>query len=231
MNIVVVDFAGTLVKAEAIEEANLLRFRQLGIPEPTAPQHKRMHATKVHYDLIRKAIEKDYAIADAVTILHQQNNGAQITLSGKQMKTNIMTDLFRNAMYAVAAKQGKDVYPEGLLAALQAIKKKGYALAIVSGVRTDIISGMLAITKCPVTFDYIYGQDAILSRDDNAAQYRELAKQGTIYYVIGDKLSDLLPAKQLGAKAVFVTWGHAEGGEDDVADYIVKTPKELTKIV
>ena len=115
--------------------------------------------------------------------------------------------------------------------ALKLIQNRGYKLAIVSGIRKDIITGLLAITQCPITFDYVYGQDPVLSRDDNQQLTNELAKKGTISYIIGDKLDDLTPAKKLKAKSIFVTWGHPVGGEESFADYTVRKPEELGKII
>ena len=190
-----------------------------------------MHSTKEHYDIIRKHIAEAYGIGDDMKISFMQNRGGEVELSGRDVKTMIMTDLFRNAMYLVAKEHGKRIYADGVLETLKLIQKRGFKLAIVSGIRKDIITGMLAITNCPVKFDYIYGQDPVLSRDDNELLDKELAKHGKISYIVGDKLDDLKPAKKLGAKSIFVTWGHASGGEKEFADYTISKPKELEKII
>ncbi|MEM4245649.1 MAG: HAD hydrolase-like protein, partial [Candidatus Nanoarchaeia archaeon] len=160
-----------------------------------------------------------------------QNYGEEIELSGKDVKTMIMTDLFRNGMYFVASKYGKNIYAEGMLDSLNKIKRRGYKLAIVSGIRKDIITGMLAITKCPLKFDYVYGQDPVLSLDDNEFLNTELAKKGKLEYIIGDKLDDLRPARVFDAKSIFVRWGHPTGGEEKFADFSINHPKELERII
>ena len=58
-----------------------------------------------------------------------------------------------------------------------------------------------------------------------------LKEKGKIYYVIGDKSSDLEPAKSLDAKSIFVTWGHASGGEKDIADFTIDKPEDILKII
>jgi phosphoglycolate phosphatase-like HAD superfamily hydrolase len=230
MNIVVVDFSGTLIKPFVAEEANLKRFDFLRIPRPSAEEHKQQHATKAHYSVIKEHIATTFGITDEMKITMQQNHGRELVLSGKEVKTMIMTDLFRDCMYSIAADYKEAIFHEGFLDALQHIKKQGYKLAIVSGIRTDIITGILQIAKCPVHFDFIYGQDPILSRDDNELMDKELATHGKITHIIGDKKSDLEPAKKLGAISIFVSWGHAEGGEEEFADHTIHRAEELEKL-
>jgi len=229
--IVVVDFSGTLIKPFVVEQANLKRYSILGIPAPSEEEHKQLHGTKKHYDVIKQHISSAYGLEDDMKISFIQNYNGEINLSGKDVKTIIMTDLFRNCMYLVAKKNGQQIFTGGILDSLKIVKERGYKLAIVSGIRKDIITGILAITKCPISFDYIYGQDPVLSKDDNKQLNEELSKQGTIKYIIGDKLSDLEPAKQLGAKSIFLRGGHPIGGEEDFADYSIDDSKELESII
>lgn len=229
--IVVVDFSGTLIKSFVAEKANLKRYDILGIPKPSETEHKKLHGTKQHYDIIKKYISEEYGLSDDMKISFVQNYDGEIELSGKDVKTMIMTDLFRDCMYLIASENGQKIYADGILDSLKVIQNRGYKLAIVSGIRKDIITGLLAITKCPVKFDYIYGQDPVLSRDDNKQLNKELAKQGKIEYIIGDKRDDLEPARRLKAKSIFVKWGHPTGGEEEVADYTIKNAKELEKII
>lgn len=229
--IVVVDFSGTLIKSFVAEEANLKRYEILGIPTPSKAEHKKLHGTKQHYDIIKEHIAEKYGISDDMKIFFIQNYDGEVELSGKDVKTIIMTDLFRDCMYLVASENKQRIYADKILESLGVIQQRGYKLAIVSGIRKDIITGLLAITNCPIEFDYIYGQDPVLSRDDNQQLNNELAKRGAIRYIIGDKLDDLKPSKKLKAKSIFVRWGHPTGGEEDFADYSINTPDELKKII
>ncbi|MBI2661896.1 HAD family hydrolase [Candidatus Woesearchaeota archaeon] len=131
----------------------------------------------------------------------------------------------------VAKKYGKDIVPEGLIEQLQRVKDSGYKLAIVSGVRTDIISGMLQIAGIPFEFDYIYGQPPKLGVENQESDVDELKSKGSIEYSLGDKLSDLERGKIDGCKFIFVKWGHPSGGEEEIADYIINHPKELADII
>ena len=71
----------------------------------------------------------------------------------------------------------------------------------------------------------------MLSRDDNALLTNDLAKKGTIAYIIGDKLADLKPATMVGAKSIFFKGGHPTGGEEQFADHTVARAKELEEII
>ena len=229
--IVVIDFSGTLIKPFVAEEANLKRYKILGIKAPSEKEHKKMHATKSHYEIVKQYIAEDYGLTDEMQIDYVQNYGNEINLSGKDVKTIIMTDLFRNAMYQVAKEHGMNIFPEKIAEVLQKMKERGYKLAIVSGIRKDIITGIFTITKFPVSFDYIYAQDPVLSKDDNKLLDEELAKKGKIEFIIGDKTDDLCPAKNLSAKSIFVKWGHPIGGEEKMADFTIEKPEELLGII
>ncbi|MDD5650502.1 MAG: hypothetical protein PHF86_08820 [Candidatus Nanoarchaeia archaeon] len=56
--IVVVDFSGTLIKPFVVEEANLLRYKFLGLKAPSEKEHKKLHGTKGYYDILKKQIIK-----------------------------------------------------------------------------------------------------------------------------------------------------------------------------
>jgi phosphoglycolate phosphatase-like HAD superfamily hydrolase len=226
-----VDFGGTLIKPEVIERANIIRYKLLGIPLPTEEDHKKLHATKGHYSIIKEHIGKMFGIDSHMKIAYVNNYGNQIELSGKSVKTMIMTDLFRNAMYFVANELKKDIFTEDMIDSLCYIKDLGYKLAVFSGIRTDIISGMLEISNQELKFDYILGQDPVLSRDNNLDQLRSLSQNSSIAYILGDKLTDLEPAKSLNAKSIFLRGGHSLGGEEVIANYVIDSPKELYKFI
>src|SRR3972149_11129722 len=157
--IVLVDFAGTLVKAEVIEEANVFRAKVLQKALPT----KKHHANpEEFYKVNREFVEKLTGLDTKAKIKYRENNLEFMDLTGKQVQNQISTNLFQIGMFMAAKKHGRDIVPKGFAEELQRIKKSGYKLAIVSGVRTDIISGMLQIAKVPVEFDYIYGQPPVL---------------------------------------------------------------------
>ncbi len=228
VKIVLVDFAGTLVKAKIIEEANVLRANILQKSLPTKKQHA---DPENFYKINREFVEKLTGLKQNVKIKYRKNDLNFMELTGKDVQNQISTNLFQLGMYLVAKKHGEDIFPEGLIKQLQGIKKLGYKLAIVSGVRTDIISGMLQIAGIPFEFDYIYGQPPKLGVENQKADVKELETKGSIKYSLGDKLSDLERGKIKGCKSIFVKWGHPSGGEEKIADYTINHPKELKEII
>ena len=226
--IVLVDFGGTLVKAEVIEEANVFRAQVLQKALPTKEQHAR---PEEFYKVNREFVEKLTGLKADVKIRYRKNDLGFMDLTGVQVQNQISTNLFQIGMYMAAKKHGPKIVPDGFIDQLTRIKKSGYKLAIVSGVRTDIISGMLSIAKVPFEFDFIFGQPPILGHENQQEDIKALQSKGTIEFVLGDKLSDLQRGKVPGAKTIFVKWGHPEGGEEKMADYAINHPQELEKII
>ena len=223
--IILVDFAGTLIKAEILDEANEIRAKVLQKALPTKEQHANPEA---FYKVNREFVEKLTGLKAKAKVRYRKNDLDFMELTGEQVQNQISTNLFQIGMYMVAKKHGQKIVPEGLIEQLQRIQKIGYKLAIVSGVRTDIISGMLQIAGIQLKFDYIYGQPPILGMENQEADIRELQTKGIVEYVLGDKLSDL---QRSAKKSIFVTWGHPAGGEKEYADYTISKPKELEKII
>ncbi len=86
--IVVVDFSGTLIKPFVAEEANLKRYELLGIPKPSEEEHKKMHGTKEHYDIIKEYISKKFGVLNDMRISFMQNYDGEIVLYGMDVKNS-----------------------------------------------------------------------------------------------------------------------------------------------
>lgn len=225
--IVVLDFAGTLVKSRVIEKANIFRARVLNRTLPGGYEHSH---PKDLYKINNLCVEKLTGLKKGMKIRCRDSNLNFSDIPGIKYQNQVSTNLFQIAMFIAAKKYGRQILEPGMLGQLQRIRRLGYRLAIVSGVRTDIISGMLQIAKIPAIFDYIYGQPAVLGVSNRKILAR-LASIGRIVFAMGDKKSDLLAAKSFGAKTIFVSWGHPSGGEEKVADYGISSPKDLGKII
>lgn len=223
--IVVVDFSGTLIKREIIEEANKLRSKILQRSLPSRKEHAKSNKL---YKINREFVEKLTGITKKMKIAYRKNDGWFMELTGEQVQNQISTNLFQLGMYIVAKKYKKKIMPEGMIEQLKRIKKLGYKLAIVSGVRADIISGMLQIAQIPIKFDYIYGQPPILGMEQ-LYFIKDLRKKGKLIYSMGDKLDDLKRISE--AKKIFILKGHSLGGEESFADFTIKEAKELERII
>lgn len=225
-NIIVLDFAGTLIKAKIIQEANKFRVRVLKRALPSKKEHANPEKL---YKTNREFVEKLSGLKKNSKIKYRENDLDFIELRGEEVQNQIATNLFQMGMYMVAKKYKKKIMQKGIEKQLKIMKKKGYKLAIVSGVRTDIISGMLSIAGINIKFDYIYGQPPILGLENQKHAVKELRRKGKIIYIIGDKISDLERISE--AKKIFVKWGHPSGGEAKKADYVISKPEELIKII
>ncbi|MBN1923144.1 MAG: HAD family hydrolase [Nanoarchaeota archaeon] len=225
--IILVDFAGTLIKTRILDEANKLRSSILKRNLPSSKEHA--HPDKL-YEVNRGFVEKLTGIKSNHEVQYRMNNLDSIVLKGDALQNQIATNLFQIGMYMAAKKYKSKIFQEGLITELKLLKKKGYKLAIVSGVREDIISGMLVISNSGLKFDYVLGQPPVLGVS-NEANGKKLKSKGVTVYAIGDKMSDLKAGKQLGAKTIFVRWGHPSGGETEFADYSIKKPADLRKII
>lgn len=224
--IVVVDFVGTLIKKSIIEEANQFRAQILERSTPTSEEY-------AHKELLFKVnnefVEKLTGITPDMRIVYKKNDLRDMVIPGDRYQNMISTNLFQIGMYLAAKKHGQNMFPADLLAQLHRIQEKGYKLALVSGVRTDIISGMLQIAHCPIDFDFIYGQPPVLGLS-NETLIKKLMRHGTITHVIGDKQSDLDMAPLAKAKSIFVGWGHPQGAEQETADTTIWKPAQLEKV-
>ena len=180
------------------------------------------------YKANREFVAQLTGLSSGATVQYRENDLDRLQLTGEQVQNQIATNLFQIGMYMAAKKYGVDMIPKRFVEELQRVKKLGYKLVIVSGVREDIISGMLQIANINIEFDYIFGQPSVLgvSNEENMSDL-----PGEVAFIIGDKLSDLEPAKLLGGKTIFVTWGHATGGEKEFADYSINKAEELKEII
>ena len=224
--IVVFDFAGTLVKPEIVGEANEFRAKILERELPTKEEHAK---PEMLYRKNREFVEKLTGLKREMKILCRDNNKKFTEVSEQKYLNQISTDLFRIGMFKAAKKYGSEIFVQGIIDVLKKLNDSGYKIAIVSGVRNDIISGVLQIAGLDFV-DYIYGQPFVLGIS-NKENLDELKKKGDIKFLIGDKLDDVEPAKEIDAKSVFVKWGHSTEKEEDIADFAISEPKKLLDII
>lgn len=225
--IFLVDFAGTLISAEAIEEANKFRAMVLKRSVPDTEEH----GDPEHlYKMNREFVQRLTGLKDDMVIRYRKNDLKYMDIPAKDYKNQVSTNLFQVGMFIIAKTYKKRIFTEGIIEELERIKGLGYRLAIVSGVRTDIISGMLQIAGSPVEFDFLMGQPPILGVS-NEENIKALKRKGRIAYAIGDKYSDLEAAKPTGAKLIWAAWGHKSGGEEELADFTIHHPHGLRDII
>ena len=89
--IILVDFAGTLVKAEIIEEANEFRAKVLQKALPKKEQHADPEA---FYKVNREFVEKLTGLKGNAKVRYRKNDLQFMTLTGEQVQNQISTNLF-----------------------------------------------------------------------------------------------------------------------------------------
>lgn len=209
--IVAFDFSGTIIRKDIAKEASNRRFKSLG-KEVDQEWLEKALSTNEHYSINNDIIAKYTGIKD-------------------QDKLTIMsTNFFKYHMFAVANERKDEIFQDGIMKLVEDLKKKGNRIAIVSGIRTDIIEGMLEIVEKKSLFDFILGQPAQLGVS-NEELLKQLQEKGEVAFFIGDKINDINAGKAIKAQTIFVTWGHHTGEEEKKADFIVKHASEILEIV
>jgi phosphoglycolate phosphatase-like HAD superfamily hydrolase len=202
------DWDGTIAKKEVVEEANIRRCKTLDI-SLSLEKLRELQKTHAHYDINRKAIQKTTGITDERT------------------QTIIMTNLFQFHYLCVVNEWRNKIFYTGMPETIKKLKKEGNALSIVTTLRADIIEPALEALGMRNLFGRIYGNtpDLIYSKLDLAKQALTDCKE--VHCLIGDREEDMAAGKMIGAKTAFATWGHGELKKKELADVILKTPKDL----
>jgi len=209
--IIVFDFSGTILHKDVAKEASNRRFSWLG-KEVNQEWLEKALATNEHYDINKELISKYTGIKD-----------------DKQL-TTFMTDFFKYHVLGVVNELKEKSFQPSIVELIKELKNRDYKIAVVSGIRNDIITGVMKITGNEDLIDFVFGQPPELGIS-NEQNLENCKKEGEIKFVLGDKASDLEVAKKFGAKVIFVKWGHASGNEEEIADYTISEPKELLEII
>lgn len=220
-----IDFAGTIVEPDVIEAADAFRSRVLD----KQPAKEEQLSDDSHFAANRERVAELTGITGDMDIRYQGVDGDPATVDGEAYQNIVASDMFRTGMFVEARERGDDIYVDGIFDALQQLQEE-CTLAILSTARTDIISGVFSIVPPPVAFAHVVGQSPVLGREKTALA-EELVTAGDVVCVIGDSMDDIAAADAVGAASVFVTWGHATGGEEGAADHTVNRPDELPSVV
>jgi len=210
--IIVIDWDGTLARKEIVEKAALIRFEILNINKGK-DYLKEAIKTNEHYKLNKKAISNKTGIT----------NDRELT--------KIMTNLFQYC-YLISANQNKDkIFFKNTKEIIKKIKKENkITFAIATTLRTDIVTNVIKILKLENLFEIIEGNNPELDFDKEAL-VKKIQKQGKVILVVGDKKEDILAGKSINSKAALSTWGYHTENEKALADFILKEPKDLLKII
>lgn len=209
--IIVFDFSGTIIKREVTEEAAKRRLKWLG-KKVTTKYLRNALKKNTHYKLNKNLLKKYTGVKD------------------DKLLNVLSTGIFKIHMFGLANEKKQKIFRSGILNVIKKLKKDRYKIAVMSGIRSDIIYGMFSITKTDKLIDYICAQNPTL--DYSNKNLLDCIKEvGRIEYVIGDKLTDIEAAKRVKAKAIFFKGGHPIGREEKKADFVIKNAKEILEII
>src|SRR3989338_3608538 len=104
--IILVDFAGTLIKAEILDEANEIRAKVLQKALPTKEQHANPEA---FYKVNREFVEKLTGLKAKAKVRYRKNDLGFMELTGEHVQNQISTNLFQIGMYMAAKKHGRKI--------------------------------------------------------------------------------------------------------------------------
>jgi len=121
----------------------------------------------------------------------------------------------------------------GIKRVLGDLKKNGYKLAIISSNRKESIDKFIKYNNIDM-FDFIHGKTDLFGKADYLEKFVKdfkLKKSEVIY--VGDEIRDVESCQEAGIKIIGVFWGlhRPEVLKAHSADFIVKKPSEILKIV
>jgi HAD superfamily hydrolase (TIGR01509 family) len=156
------------------------------------------------------------------------------TLSDNEINTLVER---RDQIYIDIFTRSKPKLCEGAKEALMLLKSQNYTIAVVSGIRRNLLETGLKKTNLFVYVDYMLGaDDTKKSKPDPepfllAASHFQLPPEHCV--MIGDSFLDIRGAKKAGMKAIGVLTGFTAKNEllAEGADLVIDNLKELPKFI
>ncbi|MEN2998430.1 MAG: HAD family hydrolase [Brevinematia bacterium] len=126
---------------------------------------------------------------------------------------------------------------DGVYETLVFLKERGFKLSVLSNKQHFFTKELVSHFFRGIDFVSVIGIENPDDRKPNPRLAVEIAKIMNLepreIFLVGDSATDILTAKNAGMRSVGVTWGFKTENEIISAnpDYIVHTPKEISKIV
>lgn len=96
----------------------------------------------------------------------------------------------------------------GVAETLEALRWRGYKLAVATTKRTFVAEGLLGAVGLTEYIDFVQGTDGFAHKPSPEVIYRALARAGGAgAWMIGDTVGDILAGRAAGLKTYAVTWG------------------------
>jgi len=96
----------------------------------------------------------------------------------------------------------------GVPEALEALRWRGYKLAVATTKRTPVAEGLIQAVGLDAYVDFVQGTDGFAHKPAPDVIYRLLARTGGPgSWMVGDTVGDILAGQAAGLKTYAVTWG------------------------
>lgn len=123
---------------------------------------------------------------------------------------------------------------KGILEMLQALKKKGYVLAVLSSNRRDSIQEFIVKHGLESYFDFVHSELNIFGKDKallSLLKQHNMTIEESIY--VGDEVRDLQACKKIKIDCISAAWGlnSAEALKEHEAQWVVAKPQEIVELL
>ncbi len=151
-------------------------------------------------------------------------------VSEDQLK--FMIDNFLEFYFRNCSKKSK-LY-KNVISSLKKLKPK-FKIGLCTNKRQHLTEKILEDFKIEKYFDFVLGSGPSLKLKpeiemlDFSLKKLECKPENSI--MVGDSYNDIIPAKKLGMKSIFVTYGYGEMDDSINADFVINTFSEIIKIL
>ncbi len=123
---------------------------------------------------------------------------------------------------------------KGILEMLQALKKKGYVLAVLSSNRRDSIQEFIVKHGLESYFDFVHSELNIFGKDKallSLLKQHNMAIEDSIY--VGDEVRDLQACKKIKIDCISAAWGlnTSRALQSHGAQWVVAKPQEIVELL
>jgi HAD superfamily hydrolase (TIGR01549 family) len=154
---------------------------------------------------------------------------------GRQLEVPepLVGDFVRRCLEKIAGKKSPPNIFVGLSEVIRELSANNI-IGIVTSNSSEIVTAFLVAHYLTDVIRVIYGVDSPGSKAEKISlAQNQFAAAGEAVFMIGDAASDIHAAKEAGVKSIAVSWGHqsAETLIRADADYLVRSPQELIKVI
>lgn len=215
MQIIALDFDGTLIKHEPSDKAHQEWFEIMA---------SALNDNSIKdYAKIKDYFPKVYEIMQRYTGLNANNE------FDKKLMRQLARNLFQMSYLGYCNKHKDEILYKEFADFLRELKKD-YKLVLVTTAPEDSVRPILELTNCDDLFDIIYKSPLVKEPNKTTLMKEFIQENEKPLCYIGNSNEDVDACKELDIKSVLVTWDES-ADKDSKADYVVSNVDELKKVI